>query len=106
LCYLNTLQIEKLNHAGSNPVLTTKIKIMKKLLWKLLKLVDNNWGYSTPIQQRFKIGDKCRIHFCYTENTGFISGETVTIIETGRHDYLVRNESGNQSCVYQFELSK
>lgn len=79
---------------------------MKKLLWKLLKLVDNNWGYSTPIQQRFKIGEKCRIHFCYTENTGFTPGETVTIIETGRHDYLVRNESGNQSCVYQFELSK
>jgi hypothetical protein len=23
-----------------------KNKIMKKLLWKLLKLVDDNWGYS------------------------------------------------------------
>ena len=78
---------------------------MKKLLWKLLKLVDNNWGYSTPIQQRFKVGDKCRIHW-FIENTGFTPGEIVTIIETGRHDYLVRNESGNQICVYQFELSK
>ena len=79
---------------------------MKQWLGKLLKVGDNHWGYSTPIQQRFKVGDKCRIHFCYTENTGFKPGEIVTIIETGRHDYLVRNESGNQSCVYQFELSK
>lgn len=78
---------------------------MKNLLWKLLEIVDNNWGYTTPIQQRFKVGDKCKIHFCY-ENTGFTPGETVTIIETGRHDYLVRSESGIQRCVYQFELSK
>jgi hypothetical protein len=78
---------------------------MKNLLWKLLEMVDNNWGYTTPIQQRFKVGDKCKIHFCY-ENTGFTPGETVTIIETGRHDYLVENESGIKSCVYQFELSK
>jgi hypothetical protein len=26
VCTLNTLQIEKLNHTGSNPVLTTKKK--------------------------------------------------------------------------------
>jgi hypothetical protein len=29
LCYLSTLQIEKLNHTGSSPVLTTKLKVMK-----------------------------------------------------------------------------
>lgn len=34
---------------------------MKALLWKLLERLDNNHGYSTPLQKRFKVGDRCRI---------------------------------------------
>lgn len=78
---------------------------MKKILWSLLKLADNNHGYSTPLQKRFKIGDLCKIRYCISDHK-FKIDEVVTIIETGRHDYLVENESGVKSCVYQFELYK
>ncbi len=76
---------------------------MKNLLWKLLEKFDNNWGYSTPIQKRFKIGDKCKIRFCY-EDHPVKAGDVVTIIETGRHDYLVQNSEGQKFIVFQFEL--
>lgn len=78
---------------------------MKKILWKLLKIVDNNWGYTTPLQERFNIGDKCKISGNKTNNIKFKFGEEVTIIETGRHDYLVENDKGIKDVVYQFELN-
>ena len=79
---------------------------MTKILWKLLKILDNNWGYSTPLQERFKVGDECKILFSLN-NDSFKPGEVVTILETGRHDYLVGNRLGTvQMCVYQFELYK
>ena len=34
---------------------------MKKVLWFLLNIVDDNWGYSTPLQKRFKVGDRVKI---------------------------------------------
>jgi hypothetical protein len=79
---------------------------MKKILWKLLELVDNNHGYTTPIQKRFKHGESVQISFNKSADTPFQIGETVEIIEICRHDYLVRNINGVQRCVYQFELIK
>ena len=79
---------------------------MKKVLWFLLRSLDNNWGYSTPIQERFNLGEKRKIsHFHQKQGNVFSIGEEVTIIETGRHDYLVENSDGTRCCVYQFELS-
>ena len=79
---------------------------MKKILWKLLKLVDSNWGFTTPIQERFKVGDKCNISIFYIKNefSELNTGEEVTIIETARYDYLVEKNLGKKSIVYQFEL--
>lgn len=82
---------------------------MKKILWFLLELCDNNWGYSTPIQKRFKVGDVCQISGHYKSKTYlFKIGEKVRIIETGRHDYFVEGVEDNnkKKIVYQFELSK
>lgn len=78
---------------------------MKKLLWKLMKMIDNNWGYTTPIQERFQIGDKYKISRNKTKEIRFEIGEIVHIIETGRHDYLVENDKGIKDLVYQFELN-
>ena len=78
---------------------------MKNILWKLLGIFDNNWGYSTPLQNRFEINDKCKISEFRTKYTPLEIGEEVTIIETGRQDYLVRNEDGTMAIVFQFELS-
>jgi hypothetical protein len=78
---------------------------MKELLWWLLEMVDDNWGYSTPLQKRFKIGEKYKISPLYkTNRNGFAIGEKVTIIETGRRDYLVENSTGLREVVYQYEL--
>jgi len=79
---------------------------MEKILWKLLEMIDNNHGYSTPLQKRFKIGENVRISLNKHNDTPYITGEIVTIIETGRHDYLVKNSKGVKCCVYQFELIK
>jgi hypothetical protein len=79
---------------------------MKKLLWGLLKMFDNNWGYTTPLQERFKIGDKCRISNFKTKFTPLEIGDEVNVIETGRHDYLVRRNDGLTVVVYQFEIKK
>lgn len=78
---------------------------MKKLLWKLIELLDNNWGYSTPLQKRFNIGDVVKISIHKKHDTTFKVGEEVKILETGRHDYLVSNLKGIKAIVYQFELS-
>ena len=69
-------------------------------------MIDNNHGYSTPLQKRFKIGENVRISFDKHNDTPYITGEIVMIIETGRHDYLVKNLKGVKRCVYQFELMK
>ncbi len=79
---------------------------MKTLLWKLLEIIDDNHGYTTPLQKRFKQGETARISFNKWGDTPFQIGEIVEIIEICRHDYLVRNDDGVQRCVYQFELIK
>lgn len=77
---------------------------MIKILWKLLEIVDNNWGYYTPLQKRFKVNDKCKISSLKTQYTPLEIGDEVTVIETGRWDYLVRRADGITSVVFQFEL--
>ena len=77
---------------------------MKKLLWKLIELLDNNWGYSTSLQKRFSVGDVVKISIHRKRGTVFSVSEKVKILETGRHDYLVSNEKGIKAIVYQFEL--
>jgi hypothetical protein len=77
---------------------------MKKLLWKLLELVDNNWGYTTPLQKRFNVGDKCKISSFKTKYTPLEINDVVTIVETGRHDYLVTRADGITVAVFQFEI--
>lgn len=82
--------------------------MIKKVLWFLLSLVDDNWGYSTPLQKRFKIGDNVFISYINSTKSeeGFPLSTPVKIIETGRHDYLVENKEGKKQVVYQFELNK
>lgn len=77
---------------------------MKKILWKLLEMLDNNHGYSTPLQKRFKCGDECVITRFKLKTTIFQVGDNVKILETGRHDYLVVRNDGLKAIVYQFEL--
>lgn len=88
---------------------------MKKLLWFLLKKLDNNWGYSTPLQERFENGELCYINQNYFVNSmqrsqilhKFSLHEQVKILETGRHDYLVESTTtGKKECVFQFQLNK
>jgi hypothetical protein len=79
---------------------------MKNLFWKLLGSIYESWGYSTPTQERFKAGQIVCVSANKEKNTPFIVGEHVTVIETGRHDYLVRNSSDAIYVVYQFELDK
>ena len=78
---------------------------MKKILWKLLEMFDNNWGYTTPLQKRFHSKDECTISHNKTKETRFDIGETVHIVEIGRHDYLVKNNESVMGIVYQFELN-
>lgn len=67
--------------------------------------IDDNWGYSTPKQKRFKIGQVVKVSNKRSINSIFEIGDSVAIVETGRHDYLVGNEKGKE-CVYQFELEE
>lgn len=78
---------------------------MKKILWKLLEILDNNWGYSTSLQKRFKVGDKCKISNFKTKYTPLEIGDEVVIVEYSRHDYLVRRNDGITVVVFQFELN-
>lgn len=77
---------------------------MKKILWGLLEIFDDNWGYYTPLQKRFNVNDKCRISSLKTKYVPLEIGDLVTVIETGRQDYLVRREDGITVVVFQFEL--
>lgn len=76
---------------------------MKNILWKLLEWLDDNHGYSTPIQKRFNIGDKVKVSI-FKVNAGLLVGIWVWVLETGRHDYLVEDCNGKKFIVYQFEL--
>ncbi len=76
---------------------------MKNILWKLLEWLDDNHGYSTPIQKRFKVGDKVKVSI-FKVNAGLLVGIWVWVLETGRHDYLVEDFNGKKFIVYQFEL--
>lgn len=73
---------------------------MRKLLWFLLELVDDNWGYTTPLQKRFKVGDRVKI----SRDSKLTTHTPATIIETGRHDYLIKDDNNVLHVVYQFEL--
>ena len=80
---------------------------MKWLLWKLLEWIDNNHGYSTPIQKRYKVGDRCKISMHVQSETKMLVGTPVVIVETGRHDYLVQElniDYQYQVVVFQYEL--
>ena len=75
---------------------------MKTILWELLKLLDDNYGYSTPLQQRFKVGDRVKI----SPHSKLITHTPATIIEFGRYDYLIEDDNHQKHIVYQFELYK
>lgn len=78
---------------------------MKKLLWFLLSKLDDNWGYSTPLQKRFKVGDKVKIsNMVSTHHKTLIPHTPATIINTGRHDYLIQDSNMKLHVVYQFEI--
>jgi hypothetical protein len=58
---------------------------------------ENEWGYSTPKQLRYNVNDKVLL---------IRTGEIYTVIETGRHDYLISNKDGENLIVYQYEIKK
>lgn len=76
---------------------------MVKILWFFTRLFDNNHGYSTVIQKRYKVGDVCRISKHKTNDVHLNVGDPVVIVENGRHDYLIETKDG-RFVVYQFEL--
>lgn len=73
---------------------------MKTILWWLLNLIDDNWGYSTPLQKRFKVGDRVKT----SQHSKLITHTPAIIVETGRVDYLIEDDNGEMHIVYQFEL--
>jgi len=78
---------------------------MLTILWWLLEKVDSNWGYTTPVQKRFKPGQKCKIsNFQRIQDIRFQINSEVTVIEDARHDYLISNSMGEYAIVYHFEL--
>ena len=79
---------------------------MKRIFWWILEFLDNNWGYSTPLQRRFKVGEKCRISSFKRTETPFKAGTHVKVLENGRYDYLVSDSRGNCIVVYEFELTR
>jgi hypothetical protein len=81
-------------------ILISMIIGVKKILWTLLKMFDNNWGYSTPLQFRFKVGDRVKI----STHSDLIYNTPATVIEFGRYDYLIEDDNGERHIVYQFEI--
>jgi hypothetical protein len=75
---------------------------MKNILWSLL-YADNNWGYTTQLQRRFKVGDIVKIAHNKTIENKFEVDSVAKIIETARHDYLIE-QNGIKIIVYQFEI--
>mgnify|MGYP003644057011 FL=1 len=76
---------------------------MKNILWSLLYAIDNNWGYTTQLQRRFKVGDIVKITSNKTIENKFEVDSVAKIIETARHDYLIE-QNGIKIIVYQFEI--
>lgn len=79
--------------------------MISKILNKLFGKIDSNWGYSTPSDVRFDVGDICAITEHKTNGNPFEIGEIVYILETGRHDYLVENINGVKHVIYQYEIT-
>ena len=77
-----------------------QVLFMKRLLWFLLSKVDSNWGYSTPLQKRFNVGDRVKI----SNHSKLTAHTPATIIETGRCDYLIEDDNLVKHVVYQFEI--
>jgi hypothetical protein len=76
---------------------------MKNILCSLLYAIDNNWGYTTQLQRRFKVGDIVKITSNKTIENKFEVDSVAKIIETARHDYLIE-QNGIKIIVYQFEI--
>lgn len=68
--------------------------------------LDDNDGFYTPKQIRFKLGDKVKITQHKTEANKFEVGQELIVVETARYDYLVSDENGKLGIVYQFEIVK
>jgi len=77
---------------------------MLKILWNLINKFDNNLGYSTPLQKRYSKGDFARISNYKLSETKISTNEVVMIVETKRHDYLIKDGNNTLHIVYQFEL--
>lgn len=67
----------------------------KHFIWK----DKDEWGYSTPKQKRYKVGDMVRMIYD-------MDATVYKIIETGRHDYLIckADGSGDYTIVRQYEI--
>ena len=70
---------------------------------------QDNWGYSTPLQKRYKVGDIVEIvepdNPPETRLHKFEVGTKAKIIENGRHDYLIEEvETGRLAIVYQHDV--
>jgi len=75
------------------------------MIWTILKLFISNHGYSTPIQERFKVDEYVLPSpFCITEKIKGLG--PLVVLETGRHDYLIQDINLNQHIVYQFEIKR
>lgn len=56
---------------------------MKKLIWKILEMIDDNHGYSTSRQRRFEVGDKCKISSHKKTILNLILGKKLQLLKTG-----------------------
>lgn len=69
----------------------------------------SQWGYSTPKQYRYAIGDEVILSNPVDEPSPMSNfhykGTTWAVLETGRHDYLLQNEDGINIIVKQYEIS-
>jgi hypothetical protein len=70
----------------------------------------SQWGYSTPKQYRYAVGDEVILSDPHNGpepmyNNYVYKGTTWTVLETGRHDYLLQNEDGINIIVKQYEIS-
>ncbi len=80
-----------------------KQKVMlaiKNIIWYLLSKIDNNLGYNTPLQKRFKVGDRVKI----STHSKLIAHTPATIIECERCDYLIEDDNLQKHIVYQHEI--
>lgn len=70
----------------------------------------SQWGYSTPKQYRYAKGDEVILtsdHISARHDNFTLEQYkdcTWTVLETGRHDYLLQNEDGVNIIVLQSEI--